>query len=175
MKVEKVRVDSRGELIEIIRRLEQSSTVKAILLGKDGVSCKEAVLFTCTQEHSVERIGVLYDNYGIVPQCFLFHNKIWIGFSKEVDIVQNGILLQREETDSCFYEFRTTNDGDHLLCIFELAVFSFDEEGKKEWSFYAPDIITGYTLENGRFCVKTESGDFRIALATGAYRFQGDS
>lgn len=164
MKIFKLNVESKSEMIEYLRKCDSNQ----LLLGENSEVEGGLYIFQVKSNEGVRlTVGVITEGHGVEPECKYVDDRLLIGFNKEVHIIDTSTNEDKKiSADSLFYEFASEINSNKIVAIFELEVMCFSLEGNRSWRCFT-DVINEYFIENNNINIVTDLGKEKISLLTG--------
>ncbi|MBK1811936.1 hypothetical protein JHL18_15045 [Clostridium sp. YIM B02505] len=164
MKIFKLNVESKSEMIEYLRKCNSNQ----LLLGENSEVVGGLYIFQVKSNEVVRlTVGVITEGHGLEPECKYVGDKLLIGFNKEVHIIDTSTNENKKIcADSLFFEFASETNSNRIIAVFELEVMCFSLEGNTFWRCFT-DVINEYFIENNNISIVTDSGKEKISLLTG--------
>ena len=92
--------------------------------------------------------GLTYYHVGLVPQILFEYNKVFLGFDKNISIIdyKSKKILVEISAFSLFYEFIVVSERDVIIVVCELEIFAFDKDVNILWKKGLKDIIVDFKI-----------------------------
>lgn len=164
MKIEEVKIESISEMNEYLQR----SGLRYFVFGKDcEVTGGLYIVRCCRHESSEFLIGIISEGHGLKPEFKCMEDNLFIGFNREVKIVDSNGNYKTVTANSLFYEFIEGVAPDEIIAVFELEIICFSLQGHKKWVHYT-DSITDYDLiDKDKIHITTDAGEEILCLKMG--------